>query len=1112
MVDSKAEEDDDEGFGDFTFASSDQINGRKPAISNDDDDWGDFVESPLRSAPPTGVFNAQSSKPSDPSGCFPDQSRSTTESALGRAESHWVKPRGALPLSLFGDAEQEEEESGAVGPPFKDSAVDIKYGTNIERVSDLCSQVEPVKAEKGFNLDSNRSDSNAIEKDPILNGTSALGMDSILNLFAGNNDIQSPQINTVSEVSQNMGSFSGSNNLQSPPISSVSGVSLDMDLFSVGNNLMSQQIKAVSGLSADSNGSDPNVIEKDSILKGASSLGMDSILDLFAGNNVIQSPQIDTASGVSQNMDLFSGSNNLQGEQIKAVNGLNAHSDFFGGQQIKVVSGFNSYSSGMNRNAELFFGSIGFDAISNGFSQDQLNNFETSNGLSSNLSASSPTTMGMDLYSDPLGGAEEFGGDYEGWEFKDAYSETKAGVWSDKVGRKDEGHFGVTGLSCEVGNGFQSDLFPSSNGFSVQPGEVDITFDFKRLTVAQNGFNSDSLFRSEQNGTPNGLNSDCGVGIVESDESFGDFEGAFAENGLNQEHFPNLKVRRKDEGNFGETGSSFEFGDGSNGSDLFSSSNGFSVQPREEVDVSFDFKQHTVAQNGFSSTSLFKSERNDTENGLNSDGVVGIVESDESFGDFEGAFTETGLNQERNETGSDNHRGALPLSIFGDEELETDDSPNIQDAFTFKPSYPRNGINSQGSNISINDLISNLYCQAEQIPPVDDAGKHTGNGLDSSNEVMDLTLVNSDDDFEDSSWDFKDASIQTSTIDQTSLWAQVDTCDNFTTNSHMINFRDFYCKLKDELSAVCRGHLNNLMRDKHAAGLSGEDAKVAAIDKEIKEACKELHEENIYSQECLEDELPRDVSLKEFIEVSKLKFQVLESEFGLSGRLHLAEQDLGSAVELMKHATSMLDVLTLGSMEDQGIYVYTWSKMISVCAQELKHGSWIWKQLVEKNIQSEILSEPRGKGFILTLGEIYRIVAVLGASTKLYKPWILSSSIDSTSIYALLEECYTLWSTSGIQEALEDISDPIDIEYHGTIKALRESIRFIHSHDELTLGNHILNQQASVCRLSLLTSKAVPEIKMVLWNGKCYFLPLANLWANLINCDPPELPYLDVGS
>lgn len=115
-----------------------------------------------------------------------------------------------------------------------------------------------------------------------------------------------------------------------------------------------------------------------------------------------------------------------------------------------------------------------------------------------------------------------------------------------------------------------------------------------------------------------------------------------------------------------------------------------------------------------------------------------------------------------------------------------------------------------------------------------------------------------------------------------------------------------------------------------------------------------------------------------------------------------------------------------------------------------------------------------GKGFILALGEIYRVVAVLGASAKLYKPWILSSSIDSTSIYTLTEECYTLWSTSGMEKALQDIYDPIDLEYHSTVKALRDSIRFIHGHDELTLGNHILNQQVSVCRLSLLNSEAVP--------------------------------------
>lgn len=109
--------------------------------------------------------------------------------------------------------------------------------------------------------------------------------------------------------------------------------------------------------------------------------------------------------------------------------------------------------------------------------------------------------------------------------------------------------------------------------------------------------------------------------------------------------FPNLKVNGKDEGNFGVTGLSFEFGNVSHGSDLFLSSNGFSAQPRE-VDISFDFKPLTVTQNGFSSDSFFISEQHGAENGLNSDPVVGLVESDESFGDFEGAFTEAGLNQE----------------------------------------------------------------------------------------------------------------------------------------------------------------------------------------------------------------------------------------------------------------------------------------------------------------------------------------------------------------------------------------------------------------------------------------------------------------------------------
>lgn len=35
---------------------------------------------------------------------------------------------------------------------------------------------------------------------------------------------------------------------------------------------------------------------------------------------------------------------------------------------------------------------------------------------------------------------------------------------------------------------------------------------------------------------------------------------------------------------------------------------------------------------------------------------------------------------------------------------------------------------------------------------------------------------------------------------------------------------------------------------------------------------------------------------------------------------------------------------------------------------------------------------------------------------------------------------------------------------------------------------------------------------MVVWNGDHYFLTLANLWANLISIDPPNLPHVHAGS
>jgi hypothetical protein len=120
-----------------------------------------------------------------------------------------------------------------------------------------------------------------------------------------------------------------------------------------------------------------------------------------------------------------------------------------------------------------------------------------------------------------------------------------------------------------------------------------------------------------------------------------------------------------------------------------------------------------------------------------------------------------------------------------------------------------------------------------------------------------------------------------------------------------------------------------------------------------------------------------------------------------------------------------------------------------------------------------VFGENSGKRYILALGEIYRVVEVLGASTKLYKPWILLSSGDASLLVGLLGECYSIWSSSGLEDALKSISDHIDFEYDGTIKALLESINHIHNIDALALQNHVFSGQP-MCRLSALTAGTVP--------------------------------------
>lgn len=65
----------------------------------------------------------------------------------------------------------------------------------------------------------------------------------------------------------------------------------------------------------------------------------------------------------------------------------------------------------------------------------------------------------------------------------------------------------------------------------------------------------------------------------------------------------------------------------------------------------------------------------------------------------------------------------------------------------------RNSFNSPGSSLSINDLIWNLYGQAEQK-----TSHGTPKASENGQAVLDSNLVTGDDDFNDDSWEFKDAS------------------------------------------------------------------------------------------------------------------------------------------------------------------------------------------------------------------------------------------------------------------------------------------------------------------------------------------------------------------
>lgn len=163
-----------------------------------------------------------------------------------------------------------------------------------------------------------------------------------------------------------------------------------------------------------------------------------------------------------------------------------------------------------------------------------------------------------------------------------------------------------------------------------------------------------------------------------------------------------------------------------------------------------------------------------------------------------------------------NQTGALPLSLFGHEELqsETSDDLNPQGIFTHSTSTStvKDANKSLTPALLLNDLISSLYSQAEQNTTLNHTRSKSGDDIDSLQEVLDsnLELGDGNGDFEDDSWEFKDAFSGSIAVNHTSVPNHGDLGGASSTRVGSEDYADFYSKLKQDLYFVLQFYFVDL--------------------------------------------------------------------------------------------------------------------------------------------------------------------------------------------------------------------------------------------------------------------------------------------------------------
>ncbi|THU68826.1 hypothetical protein C4D60_Mb08t07940 [Musa balbisiana] len=309
-----------------------------------------------------------------------------------------------------------------------------------------------------------------------------------------------------------------------------------------------------------------------------------------------------------------------------------------------------------------------------------------------------------------------------------------------------------------------------------------------------------------------------------------------------------------------------------------------------------------------------------------------------------------------------------------------------------------------------------------------------------------------------------------------------------------------YCRLKDGSASLLNCHLDDLKNAYEVASLSGEEVQEKEINEEIKVAYEKLEEVKGTENAKIGEHLSKNVCICQLLKtVEEPNFRAFEQEYHLSERIISAGKKLSAAIEFLEHTNSVLCILAFASREEQHAYIHAWSAISVACVQELQHGAMI----LQESVQAQKLIFQEVKYFI-AIGEIYRVTEVLRVSLKLYKPWILLNRGVSSQLLTNLDKCAEAWTVSGLENALKTISDANGVEYAVLAKRLLSSIKLL---GDLDLSHYSFNHDKRICRISLLTTEELQDMKMVLWSRKYYFVKLANLWANRISGDPPKLTF-----